>query len=186
MRATTRFCCTYCRHDRGRRMAEPSPDNIAKAAIGSPVELPCVAQQLAPPDRIEVMPLYAYRVTKYDPADRDELGRYTGPENIYSDHGPVEAAYLEAVAAFAAESGVDRLAVREPEGHGVAGVLHEEDYHDGAEVTVDAGLELVRAMLRDKLWGPPETGGRFLAHAGGGPYLYIGSHRPPRHARARA
>jgi len=167
-------------------MAEPSPDNIVKAAIGSPVELACVPQQLAPPDRIEVMPLYAYRVTKYDPADRDELGRYTGPENIYSDHGPVEAAYLEAVAAFAAESGVDRLAVREPEGHGVAGVLHEEDYHDGAEVTVEAGLELVRAMLRDKLWCRLEAGDRFLAHVGWDQYLYIGSDRPCERAVARA
>jgi small subunit ribosomal protein S1 len=58
---------------------------------------------------------YTYRVTKYDPADRDERGRYVGVErSLRSDHGPVEAAYLAAVAAFAEDSGVTRLAIREP------------------------------------------------------------------------
>ncbi|WP_328674069.1 hypothetical protein [Streptomyces sp. NBC_00328] len=57
---------------------------------------------------------YVYRVTKYDPADRDEHGHYTGLEGTGSDHGEVEAAYLQAVAAFATETGVDHLAIREP------------------------------------------------------------------------
>ena len=35
---------------------------------------------------------YVYRVTKYDPADRDEHGHYTGSEDVLSDHGEVEAA----------------------------------------------------------------------------------------------
>ncbi|MGY3338111.1 hypothetical protein ACVW0K_004210 [Streptomyces filamentosus] len=50
-------------------------------------------------------PSFVHRVTKYDPADRDEHGRYTGPEDTLSDHGPVEAAYLAAVAAFAEAPG---------------------------------------------------------------------------------
>lgn len=59
---------------------------------------------------------YVYRVTKYDPADRDQYGHYAGTEPATSDHGPVEAAYLEAVAAaFAEECGVDQLAIREPQ-----------------------------------------------------------------------
>ncbi|MFI5752876.1 hypothetical protein ACIBBE_45255 [Streptomyces sp. NPDC051644] len=40
---------------------------------------------------------YVYRVTKYDPADRDEHGYYTGSEETVSDHGEVEASYLQAV-----------------------------------------------------------------------------------------
>lgn len=147
------------------------------------------------------MPPYAYRVTKYDPADRDEQGSYTGPENELSDHGPVERAYLEAVAAFAAEIGIDRLTVREPSlpgngpwfgleppipGLGLAGILREEDYHDGAEVTVETGLELVRAMLRDNgAWCRLEAGDRFQAHVGYDQYLYIGSDRPCERAVAR-
>ncbi|MDX2648958.1 hypothetical protein PV341_36440 [Streptomyces sp. PA03-1a] len=37
---------------------------------------------------------YVYRVTKYDPADRDAHGHYTGSEDTVSDHGEVEASYL--------------------------------------------------------------------------------------------
>jgi hypothetical protein len=68
-----------------------------------------------------VMLPYAYEVTKYDPADRDDKGRYTGTQNQVSDHGPVEAAYLQAVADFAAETGVRQLAIREPQ---VAAFVH--------------------------------------------------------------
>jgi hypothetical protein len=35
---------------------------------------------------------YVYRVTKYDPAGRDEHGRYVGTEPAISDQGPIEAA----------------------------------------------------------------------------------------------
>ena len=52
------------------------------------------------------MGLDVYRVTKYDPADRNEKGHYVGTEDEGSDHGPVEAAYLASVAAFAEEAPV--------------------------------------------------------------------------------
>ncbi|WP_432152357.1 S1 RNA-binding domain-containing protein [Streptomyces sp. bgisy029] len=61
------------------------------------------------------VPTFFHRVTKYDPAHRDRQGRYTGPQDTLSDHGEVEAAYLRAVAAFAEDSGIDELAVREPQ-----------------------------------------------------------------------
>ncbi|MFJ2899375.1 hypothetical protein ACIO87_31420 [Streptomyces sp. NPDC087218] len=44
---------------------------------------------------------YVYRVTGYDPADRDEYGHYVGTEDTVSDHGEIEAARLRAVEAFA-------------------------------------------------------------------------------------
>ncbi|MEU1852880.1 hypothetical protein ABZ499_27310 [Streptomyces sp. NPDC019990] len=111
-------------------------------------------------------PSFAHRITKYSPAERDERGHYNGAEHTVSDHGPVEAAYLEAIAAFAQESGIDRLEIREPEvtgfvnagleelvdGHGLAGLFPPDltGYYDGAEVSVPVALELVRAMLRDQ------------------------------------
>ncbi|MFE3113746.1 hypothetical protein ACFXKJ_37950 [Kitasatospora indigofera] len=58
---------------------------------------------------------HVYRITKYDPADRDERGVYTGTEEAVSDHGPVEVAYLQAITAFAEETGVRHLSIREPE-----------------------------------------------------------------------
>ncbi|MEU3501977.1 S1 RNA-binding domain-containing protein [Streptomyces hundungensis] len=139
---------------------------------------------------------YVYRVTKYDPADRDEHGHYTGAEDTVSDHGQVEGAYLRAIAAFAADTGIERLAVREPQlpapclnfgleppmdGFGLDGVLPTgpDGFHDGAEVSVDTALDLVRVMLRDGgAWCRLEVEDTFAVHVGWDQYMYIGSSRP--------
>lgn len=77
---------------------------------------------------------YVYRITGHDHADRDEQGRYSGPEDPVSDHGEVEAVCLRAVAAFAADTGIEQLAVREPQVPSLAYV--------GVEPAVDGfGLE---------------------------------------------
>ncbi|WP_448319029.1 RNA-binding protein [Streptomyces sp. CO7] len=148
------------------------------------------------------MPTYVHRVTKYDPADRDEHGSYEGPEDTVSDRGEVEAAYLRAVAAFAEDTGVDRLVVREPgvatcvhfgleptvEGYGLDGLFPSGlgDFHDGVEVSLDTGLELVRAMLRDNgAWCRLEVDDIFAVHVGWDQYLYISSSVPCTEAVAR-
>lgn len=146
---------------------------------------------------------FVYRITKYDPADRDEHGSYVGTAEAVSDHGPVESAYLQAVAAFADHAGIDRLAVREPqiapgpvdfgaepaiEGHGLAGLFPSDlaGFHDGAQVSLALGLELVRAMLRDNgAWCRLEVEGRFTIHVGWDQYVYIGSSEPCEEALAR-
>ncbi|MFD9434726.1 S1 RNA-binding domain-containing protein [Streptomyces sp. NPDC060002] len=145
---------------------------------------------------------YVYQVTKYDTADRDEHGHYTGAEPATSDHGPVEAAYLQAVAALAEEAGIDQLAIREPQiggfvhfgleppadGHGLAGLFPAgvAGFHDGALVPIAVGLELVRAMLRDNgAWCRLEAEGAFAVHVGRDQYLYVGSSRPCEAALAR-
>ncbi|MBG6092042.1 S1 RNA-binding domain-containing protein [Actinomadura viridis] len=150
----------------------------------------------------DVLP-YVYQVTKYDPADRDQHGHYTGDEPATSDHGPIEAAYLQAVAAFAADAGVDHLAIREPQvggfvhfgleppvdGHGLDGLFPEglAGFYDGALVSIEVGLELVRAMLRDNgAWCRLEVDGVFTVHVGWDQYLYVGSSRPCESALARA
>lgn len=145
---------------------------------------------------------YVYRVTKYDPADRDELGHYTGTEDTVSDHGEIEAAYLQAVRAFADEVGIHRLSVREPqvpslahfglerplEDFGLEGLFPTglTGFHDGAEVPLDIGLELVRLMLRDSgAWCRLEAEYAFAVHVGWDQYLYISSSRPCEEALAR-
>ncbi|MGW6669145.1 RNA-binding protein [Streptomyces vinaceus] len=147
-------------------------------------------------------PAYMYRITKYDPADRDERGHYTGTEDTVSDHGPVEEAYLAEIAAFAEVSEIDRLEIREPavtgfvhfgveppvEGHGLGGLFPPAltSYHDGAEVSLPVALELVRAMLRDKgAWCRLEVGDEFIVHVGFDQYVYVGSNRPCEEAVAR-
>ncbi|MFE5729964.1 RNA-binding protein [Streptomyces sp. NPDC056528] len=147
-------------------------------------------------------PAFVHRITKYDPADRDEHGSYRGAEEAVSDHGPVEAAYLEAVAAFAEAAGIDRLEIREPsltgfvhfgaqaavEGHGLSGLFPADltGYYDGTEVSLEVALELIRVMLREQgAWCRLEAGDVFTVHVGWDQYVYVGSDRPCADAVAR-
>ncbi|MEV0316778.1 RNA-binding protein [Nonomuraea fuscirosea] len=158
-------------------------------------EAPASLPRTQPADDRTDRGFHVYRVTKYDPADRDAAGRYVGPEDVYSDHGAVEAAYLASVAAFAEETGITHLAIREPEvagfvnfgveppidGHGLAGLFPPDltGYHDGAQVPMSVALELVRAMLRDNgAWCRLEAEGRFFVHVGYDQYVYVGSALP--------
>ncbi|WP_406335716.1 S1 RNA-binding domain-containing protein [Streptomyces sp. NBC_00203] len=148
------------------------------------------------------MPHFVYRITKYDPADRDEHGSYTGAEDSTSDHGPVESAYLQAIAAFAEDTGIDTFAIREPQiaglahfglepaadGHGLAGLFPPDltGFHDGAQVSLRVGLELVRAMLRDSgAWCRLEVEDVFAVHVGWDQYVYVSSDKPCDSALAR-
>ncbi|MFI1188307.1 S1 RNA-binding domain-containing protein [Streptomyces californicus] len=148
------------------------------------------------------MPPLVYRITKYDLAHRDAYGRYTGAEDTVSDHGPVEDAYLAAVAAFAEAAGADQLEIREPQiggfvhfgleppvdGYGLADLFPAgpAGFHDGALVPIAVGLELVRSMLRDNgAWCRLEAEGALTVHVGWDQYLYIGSNVPCETALAR-
>ncbi|MFJ1790334.1 hypothetical protein [Kitasatospora griseola] len=133
------------------------------------------------------MPKFVHRVTKYDPANRDERGHYLA-DDVDSDRGPIEAAYLRAVVAFAEECGVDRLSVRGPGAFLLepdeAGMRLEDllpslgDFHDGAEVPLEVALELVRMMLRgDEGRCLLEAGDEFFVHIGYDQYMYIGTGR---------
>lgn len=58
-------------------------------------------------------------------------------------------------------------------------------FHDGAEVSLAVGLELVRSMLRDSgAWCRLEVEDRFTVHVGWDQYLYVGSDRPCERALA--
>ncbi|MFF7181160.1 S1 RNA-binding domain-containing protein [Streptomyces sp. NPDC008121] len=174
-----------------RRLSRPALPVTASAA-----------ERASPTTTGSSVPSFVYRITKYDPADRDEHGGYIGAEDSTSDHGPVEAAYLEAVAAFAEDTGVDRLAIREPglpghvhfgreptiDGYGLAGLFPPDlaGFHDGAEVTVPIGLELVRGMLRDHgAWCRLAVEDRFDVQVDWDQYVYVSSDKACERAMAR-
>ncbi|MFF5970829.1 RNA-binding protein [Streptomyces sp. NPDC012769] len=85
-------------------------------------------------------PTFVHRITKYDPADRDARGSYIGAEDTVSDHGPVEAAYLAAIAAFTEASGIDRLEIREPAATGVVYVGSDRLCAEAVVATRELGL----------------------------------------------
>jgi hypothetical protein len=163
--------------------------------------LPASSPHVHPVDDRTGPGIHVYRVTKYDPADRNEAGHYVGPDDVYSDRGPGEAAYLASVAAFAEESGITHLTIREPgvtgfvtfgvdppiDGHGLAGLFPPDltGYHDGAQVPMSVALELVRAMLRDSgAWCRLESEDQFFVHVGYDQYVFVGSALPCPHAVA--
>ncbi|MEW1836413.1 RNA-binding protein [Nonomuraea angiospora] len=171
--------------------------NGPMASPGSPASSP----QVHPVDDRTDLGIHVYRVTKYDPADRNGAGHYVGPEDVYSDHGAVEEAYLASVAAFAEETGITHLTIREPgitgfvnfgveppiDGHGLAGLFPPDltGYHDGAQVPISVALELVRAMLRDNgAWCRLEAEDQLFVHVGYDQYVYVGSALPCPHAVA--
>lgn len=138
---------------------------------------------------------HVYRVTKYDPRDRDSTGSYVGPLDSENDEGPVEATYVAAARAFLLESRVDRLTVRDPEAHLPAGDPDRiplppdhplarlfgtelEGWYDGADVSVDDACEVVRWMLRSAVWCRLEYGDAAAVHVGYDMYLYVCTDRP--------
>ncbi|MFJ8746314.1 RNA-binding protein [Embleya sp. NPDC127516] len=141
---------------------------------------------------------YVYRVTEY--IDHDEHGGPDSGESI-NNSGLVEAACLQAIAAFAEDADVQCLNIREPQieffhfgsgpstdGHGLAGLFPPDlaGFHDGARVPVAVGLELVRAMLRDSgVWCRLEAEGEFAVHVGDAG-VYVCSIVPCIEALARA
>ncbi|MDN3024792.1 hypothetical protein [Streptomyces sp. S.PB5] len=130
------------------------------------------------------MPTHVYRVTKYNPADRDGHGHYTGPEDTVSDHGEVEAARTRELGLFperldaspyAFETEEEDQAVERPgdddfwadlhrtvtDGH--AGIL-EETYLEGASrwhhLSTDTLFSLRAALApraRLAVWPPLST-----------------------------
>ncbi|MET9465176.1 RNA-binding protein [Streptomyces sp. NPDC006544] len=148
-------------------------------------------------------PTHVYRVTKYDPADRAPDGTYHGPLDTDSDHGPVDAAYLAAVRAFAEESGVQRLAVREPgigggslpfrpgpaaREHPLDGLFPADltGFHDGAVVALPLALELLRRMLGgSSVWCRLATEDGFAVQVGWDQYVYVTTRAPCPGAVAR-
>lgn len=134
---------------------------------------------------------YRYRVTKYDPAYRDEWGAYTRDEWASrrdigqeiggyvltdDDYLSTENRYLYVLTAFAQESGVSHLTVvgldKPP------GVPAEwRHLQEGATVSLDEAVEIARIMLREEPLGARlEDGDRFYVHVSDNMYMWIGSH----------
>lgn len=143
----------------------------------------------------EVALPHTYRVTQYDPNDRDKNGYYVGTLDVISDEGPREAAYLAAVEAFALELGVTHLTVREPRfnhehtpdeallpsEHWLARLFGTDlaGFVDGAEVDLAGAQLLVRDMLRDpeqRCW--LEAAGRMRVEVGWDMYMFISTGQP--------
>ena len=125
-----------------------------------------------------------YRVTKYDPANRDTGGAYTFPEwTSFSDigcmfngsrlseaeHLQAENAYIVSALEFLRESGVSSLSVRELENPGGA-VL---PFGEGASLSLEQLKTALSRTLREEFWCKLEGADAFI-HIGYDYYMYVG------------
>jgi hypothetical protein len=135
-----------------------------------------------------------WRVTRYDPAFRNERGAYTkdtwisigdvgevydGETLTMQEYERVESAYRQTVKAFADEAGIEQLQVRRWEvGEGLS---------EGMVLPLVDAVAVVGRMLREevrcKLEDPLD---RFAVHVGFDLYMYIGAMGPCEHAVRRA
>jgi hypothetical protein len=137
-----------------------------------------------------------YRVTKYDPAFRDQLGHYTRPEWImFKDIGEtysgvlftreeyerVEEAYVQAALSFLRESGLSSIRV--------AGIENRSnqplDFDNDSVLPLDRIGEIIRRTLREEIYCRLE-GSECFIHFGWDYYMYVGVPHPCPRAQARA
>jgi len=131
-----------------------------------------------------------YRITKYDPALRDERGAFTGDDwTMFSEIGEtfggtrltlstyldIEARHLVALASFLEESGTSSVTAEAVENHANSFRVGEGDRLSPAEA-----IEAVRQMLRDEpnCWCRLVDRDRFYLHIGWDYYFYVGTDKP--------
>jgi hypothetical protein len=137
-----------------------------------------------------------YRVTKYNPAFRDQWDHYTRAEWImFKDIGKtysgvlftreeyerVEEAYVQTALSFLRESGLFSMRVAGLENPRTQAL----DFQNDSILPLDRIGEIIRRILREEFWCRLERSERFI-HFGWDYYMYIGVPHPCPTAEARA
>lgn len=128
----------------------------------------------------------SYRVTKYNPKNRDDQGRYRASEwTSISDIGQkycghvlteekyeeIENSYLDIALAFLKEAGVTHMVVKFDPGE----ISPPRKYRHGDAVDVVAVRKILRSLLREHYWCCLESGSGAFIHVGYDYYMYVGS-----------
>jgi hypothetical protein len=146
--------------------------------------------------------MYGFRVTKYDPARRDERGAFLDPDwtshadvdrvvggrtLLLADYLEVESAYAAAARAFFQEARCPSLTVVDLESHepqprtielGLTDVL-EPVVQDGDRIGDTEIERLCRLNLRELVWCKLEAESKaFYLHFGYDYYMYVGTQAP--------
>jgi hypothetical protein len=116
-----------------------------------------------------------------------DIGKtFDGSTLTLEEYERTEDAYIEALAAFAADSATDQLEIRvDPrEIFGVEGM--PASMPPGAVIDIDEANVLLRAILRDEAWCKLESpSDDSYVHVGNDLYMYIASSQPCLHAVAQ-
>lgn len=144
--------------------------------------------------------MYYYRVTKYDPAHRDEDGRYMKNEwiSVYDigrcfdgetltaeEYLSTEEHYIEAVLLSMQETGVETFKVTglEKNGYDDIGIFHfdlkhvYESLQEGLSLSGELLKDTMKLILREVVWAKLESN-IMNVHFGYDYYMYICSKKP--------
>lgn len=126
------------------------------------------------------------RVTKYDPRNRDENDYYTlGDEwtsiadvgKLYEGHIftteqylAAEEKYIKAVKVLMQQTGINELKIVDLENHSQ---VTEMDLSEGKIIPRYLVKELVKMILREKVWGKLVANNQFEIHFGHDYYMYF-------------
>lgn len=139
---------------------------------------------------------HQFRVTKYDPAYRNQKGLYLrdewasigdigktfdGETLTQSDYDAMENAYVDAAVGFMEAAGIGELQVCGLENTGG----DETAPDDGTTLDLIRLREPLRSVLRERYWCRFESQNAFI-HVGYDYYMYIGVPDPCRSAQASA
>jgi hypothetical protein len=132
------------------------------------------------------MRVHRFRVTKYDPSLRDERGMwddwtsirdigktFSGRRLTLTDYLDVEAKHLAVLASFIEEARIEVL-----QALGVENTEDRQELTEGQRLSPVEAIEVVRAMLRMRVWCRLEARDAFYIHVGDDFYLYVGSNEP--------
>ena len=150
--------------------------------------------------------LFRWRVTKYDPALRNETGQYLsddwylfsqigntfGDKKLtYQEYWRWETAYVNTALAFMSNAGLDALQVVDRDN--IRRYVNDNQCQDiklspeslplGSTVSKDELPDVIRLALREVFWYKLKTGSglsglKFYLHFGWDFYMYIGSRSP--------
>lgn len=149
--------------------------------------------------------MFNWRITKYNPNYRDEVGRYkksewtsfseigttfNGKKLTTDDYSVIENAYVDIIVALMNELGIESLQVRDLEKMNNKFMPNKIDkFYSDEMVNFYISLQendvlnikeiqyLSRLVLRENLWCKLEKDHNMFVHFGYDYYMYIGSHK---------
>ena len=136
--------------------------------------------------------MFSWRITKYNPKNRDEKGYYlddkewtcfseVGTKVTKEDYLRTESNYINAITTFMEELGIKKLYLNglevwsdQVENHDAASFLSK--MWVGKQISTQEIRELAKLTLRNVIWCKLSHKNKFFVHFGYDYYMYIGTY----------
>jgi hypothetical protein len=139
--------------------------------------------------------MYSWRITKYDPLNRDQDGRYKDDKEWTSfwdidtevdkkEYLETEQKYIDAIIYFMEELEIEGLYLSDLEGEKEA-IENIKPLNLNQELRIQEVTEIARLTLREVIWCKLTLRQKFFVHFGYDYYMYIGAYKDCPKARKK-